>query len=100
LGARVRLTPAGGQPQSNAATTSVGYSTSSDRRVHFGLGAATSAESIEILWPSGTRQVLKDVKADQILNVQEYSGGGQPDRPLEHRRLRQETVKTEIGIMP
>jgi hypothetical protein len=71
LGARVKLTPAGGTPQYNAATTSVGYSTSSDRRVHFGLGAATSAESIEIQWPSGTRQVLKNVKADQILNVQE-----------------------------
>ena len=71
LGARVKLTPAGGKPQYNAATTSVGYSTSSDRRVHFGLGPASSAESIEIQWPSGTRQVLKNVKADQILNVQE-----------------------------
>jgi hypothetical protein len=39
--------------------------------VHFGLGAAASAESIEIQWPSGTRQVLKNVQADQILNVQE-----------------------------
>jgi len=71
LGARIKVTPAGGKPQYNAATTSVGYSTSSDRRVHFGLGAATSVESVEIQWPSGTKQVLSDIKADQILTVEE-----------------------------
>ena len=71
LGARVKLTPAGGTPVFNHATTSVGYSSSSDARVHFGLGAAGSAASIEIDWPSGKHQVLQNVPGDRILTVEE-----------------------------
>ncbi len=71
LGARVKLTPAGGTPVFNQATTSVGYSASSDPRVHFGLGAAGAAASIEIDWPSGKHQVLQDVAGDRILTVEE-----------------------------
>jgi hypothetical protein len=70
LGARVKITPNVGGPQWNHATTATGFSTSSDKRVHFGLGAATTAE-VEVTWPSGIRQVLGNVKADQILKVQE-----------------------------
>jgi hypothetical protein len=43
----------------------------SDRRVHFGLGSAAKVEKIELRWPSGTTQVLKDVAADQTLKVRE-----------------------------
>ena len=71
LGARVTLTPKGGKPLHNHATTSVGYSSSSDRRLHFGLGSASVAETIEIIWPSGVRRVLRDVAADKILEVTE-----------------------------
>jgi hypothetical protein len=39
--------------------------------VHFGLGADRSAREIEILWPSGTTQILKDVTADRLLKVKE-----------------------------
>jgi len=39
--------------------------------VHFGLGAAKKAQSIEITWPSGTVQHLDSVPADQILTVRE-----------------------------
>jgi hypothetical protein len=46
-----------------------GYLTSSDPRPHFGLGRADKAESVEILWPDGKKQVLTDVKANQILKV-------------------------------
>src|SRR5581483_931176 len=71
LGAKVRVVPEGGPPQWNHATTSVGFSSSSDDRVHFGLGSARTIKSIEIAWPSGIRQTLRDVKADQILTVTE-----------------------------
>jgi hypothetical protein len=71
LGARIRITPSAGPAQYNHATTSVGFSASSDRRVHFGLGAATRVEKMEIAWPSGIRQTLTNVRADQVLNVQE-----------------------------
>ncbi len=65
LGAKVR---AGGQWA--YATTSGSYLSASDPRVHFGLGSQSQA-TVEILWPSGRRQVLKDVSAGQILEVQE-----------------------------
>jgi hypothetical protein len=69
LGARVKVTGASGRVQYNHATTSVGYNSSSDRRVHFGLGADAVAREIEIRWPSGTTQILKNVAANQILEV-------------------------------
>jgi hypothetical protein len=71
LGATVKLTAASGRVQYNHATAAVGYASSSDRRVHFGLGADRSAREIEIRWPSGTTQVLRDVTADQVLEVKE-----------------------------
>ena len=71
IGARIRLTASDGLVQYNHATTSTGYASSSDPRVHFGLGRAASASEIEIRWPSGIRQVLKDVPADRVLPVTE-----------------------------
>jgi hypothetical protein len=47
---------------------------SSDKRVHFGLGAETRIQSVEIRWPSGIRQTLRNVSADQILSVDERAG--------------------------
>jgi enediyne biosynthesis protein E4 len=70
LGARLKLTSAAGV-QFNHATTSVGYGSASDKRVHFGLGPDRIVKQLEILWPSGTRQVLTDVAVDRILRVRE-----------------------------
>ena len=70
LGARIRITTASG-PQYNTATTTVSYNSSSDKRVHFGLGSAAIVDSIELAWPSGTKQVLKNIRADQVLTVTE-----------------------------
>jgi hypothetical protein len=52
-------------------TTASSYLSASDKRVHLGLGAANVAETIEIRWPSGIHQILKNVSADQILQVDE-----------------------------
>jgi hypothetical protein len=52
-------------------TTASSYLSSCDKRVHFGLGAATVAEMIELRWPSGICQTLKNVCADQILQIDE-----------------------------
>ena len=70
-GTRVKITAASGRVQHNHLTTSVGYNSSSDSRVHFGLGSDTTIREIEIRWPSGTTQVLKNVAADQVLEVTE-----------------------------
>lgn len=48
-----------------------GYLTSSDPRVHFGLGKASQADRIEIVWPDGRKQWLENVKANQILKVRQ-----------------------------
>jgi len=72
LGSRIKVTTKEGV-QYNHATTSVGYGSSSDKRVHFGLGAATKVDQIEILWPSGAKQILTNTAADQILTVREPS---------------------------
>jgi hypothetical protein len=70
LGARV-VCRAGGREQVAWVNNSVGYGSASDLRVHFGLGAADKAETIEILWPSGIVQELKAVSSGQILRVVE-----------------------------
>lgn len=71
LGAQLRLVDDVGRSQWNQATTSVGYASSSDSRVHFGLGGSKLVRELEVRWPSGVRQLLHNVKANQILVVKE-----------------------------
>jgi len=59
-----------GQSQYATVTTAGSYLSSSDKRVHFGLGESTEAD-VEILWPSGIRQHLQHVSANQVLRVEE-----------------------------
>jgi hypothetical protein len=70
IGARIRVS-AGGFVQFNHMSTAAGYASSSAAPVHFGLGGAKVAEEVEIRWPSGTVQKLKDVQSDKILRVKE-----------------------------
>src|SRR5580698_8715038 len=74
LGTRVKITTASGV-QYNQATTAVGYNSSSDKRVYFGLGNVAVIDRIELAWPTGVKQVLINVTADQILTIVET---GQP----------------------
>ncbi len=71
IGARVQLTLPSGLKQYETVSTANGIYSASDKRVHFGLGRETSAKSIEIQWPSGIKQTLTDVKADQIVKIVE-----------------------------
>jgi enediyne biosynthesis protein E4 len=70
IGARLKVVTKSGA-QYNHMTTSVGYASSSDGPVHFGLGPDTRAELIEIHWPSGIVQTLRNVAGDQVLKVVE-----------------------------
>lgn len=72
LGSRIKIVTSEGA-QYNHATTSVGYGSSSDKRVHFGLGAAAKIDQIEVKWPSGIKQIVSNVAADQILTLREPS---------------------------
>jgi len=69
IGAIVRV-KSGGLEQWNQATTAVGYASSSEVRVHFGLGSARKA-TLEVRWPRGAVQDLGEVEADQYLLVRE-----------------------------
>ena len=71
LGARVHIVSEGGAEQWAYVSTAGSYLSSSDKRVHFGLGAERRLRSLEITWPSGAVQRLNDVGADQILTVKE-----------------------------
>jgi hypothetical protein len=57
--------------QFNERTTAVGYASSSAGPVHFGTGQARTLDTLEVRWPSGTVQVLKDVPADQVVTILE-----------------------------
>jgi enediyne biosynthesis protein E4 len=70
IGAEVALTTAAGSQYATVSTAG-SYLSSSDKRVHFGLGKERMAQKIEIRWPSGIRQTVKDVAADQILEINE-----------------------------
>jgi len=65
FGARVSV-----NGQTRFATSAGSYLCANDKRLHFGLGPAEKA-TVEILWPSGVKQVLNDVRADQFLSVRE-----------------------------
>ncbi len=72
IGAVIKLVTDQGS-QWSTCTTSGSYLSASDRRVHFGLGRSSIASSIEVHWPSGTVQILKNVKADQQIQMDESS---------------------------
>jgi hypothetical protein len=55
----------------NHVSTSVGFMSSSDKRVHFGLGPENRVRSLEIRWPNGNLQRLSDVPVDRVLEVEE-----------------------------
>ena len=70
IGAEVKLITASGS-QFTTVTTASSYLSSSDKRVHFGLGADSFAHTIETRRPSGILQTLKNIKSDQILQIDE-----------------------------
>jgi len=70
IGARIRISVAG-HAQFDHVSTASGYASSSAGPIHFGLSPANKVDEIEIRWPSGTTQVLKNVPADQVLKVKE-----------------------------
>jgi hypothetical protein len=71
IGARVHITGESGLEQYGYVSTASSYLSASDKRVHFGLGNDRQVRQIEIRWPSGITQILKDIAVDQVLTVKE-----------------------------
>jgi hypothetical protein len=74
IGAVVKLTVDSG-PQWQTVTTAGSYESSSDKRLHFGLGSSTAIKEIEVRWPSGAVQKMQNVGADRFLDIVEPSTG-------------------------
>jgi hypothetical protein len=50
------------------------YLSQNDLRAHFGLGTAAVVERLDIQWPSGATETVRDVAANQIVTVQQGKG--------------------------
>jgi enediyne biosynthesis protein E4 len=72
IGAQV-VAAYGGRKQAQAVLAQSSYLSVNDRRLHFGLGAATAAD-LEIRWPSGHVEKIAAVPADQLVTVREGAG--------------------------
>ena len=72
-GTRVKVTVAG-REQIDEVMSGSSYYSQNDLRLHFGLGAAQKADRVEVLWPSGLKESFADVKANQIVVIQETKG--------------------------
>ncbi|HUJ32329.1 MAG TPA: CRTAC1 family protein [Candidatus Acidoferrum sp.] len=72
IGARI-LVRYGKKIQAQALTSQSSFYSSNDPRLHFGLGSETTAD-IEIHWPSGQMEKLKEIAADQIITIEEGKG--------------------------
>jgi enediyne biosynthesis protein E4 len=73
VGAKVFLT-ANGVRQRSDVLSGGGYGSSSDQRVHFGLGSSTRVGKVEIHWPSGKKEEVVVPRVDEILTVEEGRG--------------------------
>ncbi|MFN0087320.1 MAG: CRTAC1 family protein [Blastocatellia bacterium] len=79
IGARVTIT-AGSARQMDEARSGGSFLSQNDLRLHFGLGKAAWIERAEVLWPSGTKEVFANLKANQVIVLREGNG-----RPLTAR---------------
>ena len=73
VGARVRIT-AGGTTQFRDVKAGSSYLSQSDLRAHFGLGAATRVDRIEVVWPGGATESLAGVATNQIVTIEQGNG--------------------------
>jgi enediyne biosynthesis protein E4 len=79
LNARVKVA-AGGMTQTGQVLSGGSYLSQSDLRLHFGLGAATKIDSVEIHWPSGAVDHIGSLAADQFYSILEGQGIVPPER--------------------
>jgi len=73
IGTRVKVTT-GEHSQIDEVMSGSSYYSHSDFRLHFGLGVATKADTVEIAWPSGEKETFKDLPANHLHVVKETKG--------------------------
>ncbi|MPZ20290.1 MAG: CRTAC1 family protein [Luteitalea sp.] len=73
IGARVKVT-SGERSQIAEVMSGSSYYSQNDLRLHFGLGRASKADLVEISWPSGEKETLKDLPGNRRLTIRETKG--------------------------
>ncbi len=73
IGARVRV-KTGAHQQTQEISSQSSYYSHNDPRLHFGLGASSRADQIEIRWPNGQTEIIKDIAANQFVTIKEGAG--------------------------
>jgi hypothetical protein len=73
IGAKLKVT-AGDFVSYDQAKSGMSYCSAQDPRIYFGLGKHGSVDAVEISWPSGTRDVIHDLAADEIVTIEEGKG--------------------------
>ena len=73
IGTRVKVTN-GAHSQIDEVRSGSSYYSQSDFRLHFGLGDATTADSVELSWPSGVKETFRDLPAGHLFVIQETKG--------------------------
>lgn len=86
IGAKVKVTTKSGRTLYEHVTASVGFMSSSDKRVHLGLGQEAEIREIEITWPSGIVQRIEHPAADAILRIEE--AGNKPSAASDKAKVR------------
>jgi hypothetical protein len=64
----------GGRTQIDEVMSGSSYYSQSDFRLHFGLGRAASVELVELVWPSGLKETIRDLPANHLIVVEETKG--------------------------
>ena len=75
LGTMVKVGLGSGPAQWGYVTTAGSYLSANDPRLHFGLGDQSQAASVEVRWPSGARQILRNIPGNTTLTVREPENG-------------------------
>jgi hypothetical protein len=89
VGARVKI-EAGGRTQIKEIYSAGSYLSGSDLRLYFGLGGERKIKRLEIQWPSGRKQTLTDVAADQVLSLDEKDS---PQKSQKGQNTQKETKR-------
>lgn len=85
IGARLKIT-AGDFSSYDQMKGGMSYMSAQDPRIYFGLGAHARVDSIDIAWPSGAKEIVRDIAADQIVTIVEGQGLSAYRYPAVHRK--------------
>lgn len=97
LGAMATLYYGKGKTQFHENSVYKGYLSSVEGIAHFGLGKIQKVDSLKVVWPGGKYQLLKNIKADQVLMLDQKNAKQQRIYPAKGKDQRQQMAFTEVA---